>query len=87
VLGELRGLSVAESEKIIELFLYYGVLGLKQKDGEPTIYIYDTQYDMEILSALVRKAGGAALYNINPALRPILMIKAAEKERQQQLSL
>lgn len=87
VLGELRGMSVAESEKIIELLLYYGVLGLKQKDGEPTIYIYDTQYDMEILSALVRKAGGAALYNINPALRPILMIKAAEKERQQQLSL
>jgi len=74
VLGELKGLDRTASERLVDLLLYYAFIGLPEADGECT-YIYDTQYNMELLKALCRKRGRAPLYRIHPAFWPALRIQ------------
>lgn len=74
VLAELRQLDQGATEELIDLLLYYGFLGLPEEGGKST-YIYDTQYDMEILKALVRKRGRTPIYRVHPAFWPALRIK------------
>jgi hypothetical protein len=62
------------AERLIDLLLYYGFLGLPEAGGRCT-YIYDTQYDMEILKALAGKAGRAPTYRIHPAFWRALRVK------------
>ncbi len=71
VLAELKGLDSATAEKVIDLLLYYGVIELVGTDKRIT-YIYDVQYDMEIMKALIRKRGADVEVQVNPAFWPIL---------------
>lgn len=76
-LGELKGLDQQARIRLIDLLFYYGVIGVPENDGKTT-FIYDTQYDMELLKALSRKRSGS-LYRIHPALWPALRIKPPVK--------
>jgi hypothetical protein len=72
-LGELKGLNQEARLRLIDLLFYYGVIGVPDLAGKAT-YIYDTQYDMELLKALSRKRSGT-MYRIHPAFWPALRIK------------
>lgn len=74
VLGELKGLSRDDSERLIDLLFYYAFIGLPDGPNKCT-YIYDTQYDMELLKALSRKHGGMPTYQIHSAFWPALRIQ------------
>ena len=72
------GLDQASSERLINFLLYYGVLGVR-KTGEDTIYIYDVNYDIEMLRVRIRKWGGSTKYIVNPALWPALRVKSGDE--------
>ncbi|MGB9365191.1 MAG: hypothetical protein WCE79_04170 [Xanthobacteraceae bacterium] len=74
VFGELKQLDRNDSERLIDLLFYYAVIGLPEEQGKCT-FIYDTQYDMDILKALARKRGGVPTYRIHQAFWPALRIK------------
>lgn len=74
VFGELKNLDPSSCERLIDLLFYYGVIGIPEASGIAT-FIYDTQYDMELLKALSRKRAGIAVYRIHPAFWPALRIK------------
>ena len=72
-LGELKALYESgkipeeQREKLLDLLLWYGFLGVVREDGE-IAYIYSVKYDMKRLKALVRKQEeNIVLYFINPA--------------------
>jgi len=73
--------AIAEEEKldrITNLLLWHGVLGIVREDGEKT-YIYDVSYDMKLLRGLAKKAGGENLIaEINPAFWSALEIKEVD---------
>lgn len=73
VLGELKGLDEGGSERLVDLLFYYGVIGVQEPNGK-VVYIYDTQYNMELLKALSRKRSGSPLYRVHPAFWPALRI-------------
>ena len=75
LLGELKELEAATIVKVIDLLLYYGVIGLVGTDKKMT-YIYDVYYDMDILQALIRKRGANTEFQINPAFWPVLQLHA-----------
>jgi len=52
---------------IIDILMWYGVLGVVRLDGEIT-YIYSVNYDMSLLKGIVRKLETTGLvYAVNPA--------------------
>lgn len=54
-------------EKILNLLLWYGVLGFRRSDDE-TAFIYSVGYDMKRLAALIDKRRATGLvYVVNPA--------------------
>lgn len=71
VLGEF-GVSDRFFEKIFELLLWYGFIGLNI-NGE-TKYIYDFNYSMQLMAGIIKKKGNVE-YLINPAFWPALMIE------------
>ena len=72
-LVQCTGLDEPSSDRVISFLLYYGILGVK-RTGEETIYIYDVNYDIEMLQVRIRKWGGSTKYIVNPALWPALRI-------------
>ena len=53
--------------KIFDLLLWYGFLGFRGSDDEPT-YIYSVRYDMKRFGGLLKKRAGEDLrYVVNPA--------------------
>jgi hypothetical protein len=80
VLGELKQMDRSATDQLIDLLLYFGFLGLPEHNGKNT-YIYDTQYDMEILKALARKSGRAPSYRIHPAFWRALRIQPAGSDQ------
>ena len=61
--------------KIFDLLLWYGILGFRRSDSEPT-YIYSVRYDIKLLKALLRKHEyEGPVYLINPAFWKGLEIK------------
>lgn len=60
-------------EKIYELLLWYGFIGIILNE-EPK-YIYDFNYSMKLMSGMVKNKGEIE-YQINPAFWPALMINA-----------
>jgi hypothetical protein len=53
--------------KIFDLLLWYGVIGFRGMDGEPT-YIYSVRYDMKRMRSLLKKRSEeGVVYLINPA--------------------
>jgi hypothetical protein len=73
-LVQCMGLDNAAAERVIRFLLYYGVLGVT-KASEETIYIYDVNYDPEMLYVRIRKWGQSTKYIVNPALWPALKLK------------
>ena len=71
-------LDEASAERVINLLLYSGVLGVR-KTGEETIYIYDVNYDIEMLRVRIRKWRGSTKYVVNPALWPALKVKSGDQ--------
>ncbi len=61
-------------EKIVELLLWYGFLGVK-KDNEEVKYIYSINYNMKLLKGFMEKHKGKITYYINPSFWPSLMIE------------
>ncbi len=56
-----------DQKKILELLLWYGVIGFKRPDGEHA-FIYSVRYDMRRLLKLLRKrTSDGVVYTINPA--------------------
>jgi hypothetical protein len=65
----------SDKEKILDLLLWYGVIGFRKTRGEP-IYIYSVGYDIKRLKALLRKHEEEGfVYLINPAFWKGLGIK------------
>ncbi|WP_049631420.1 P-loop ATPase, Sll1717 family [Cellvibrio sp. pealriver] len=60
-------------EKIFELLLWYGFIGLLVNE-EPK-YIYDFNYSMKLMSGMIKNKGDID-YQINPAFWPALMIES-----------
>lgn len=73
-LVQCTGLNESTADRVIGNLLYYGVLGVK-KPGEEATYIYDVNYDIEMLHVRIRKWRGSAKYLVNPALWPALKVK------------
>lgn len=65
------GLQEAEAERAFTLMLWYGVLGIRSKDGSER-FIYDFEYNMKRLNAEARMLGQGALYVTNAALHVAL---------------
>ncbi|HEV7486898.1 MAG TPA: hypothetical protein VGQ65_14565 [Thermoanaerobaculia bacterium] len=72
-----RGLPDENVDQIIDILLWFGVLGVKRPDGSVT-YIYDVNYDMPILRGFIEKYQAAGVsFQINAAFVPGLQIRAA----------
>ena len=72
-LVQCTGLDEPSADRVISFLMYYGILGVK-RTGEETLYIYDVNYDIEMLHVRLRKWGGSSKYIVNPALWPALKI-------------
>ena len=59
--------------EVVNLLLWYGFLGIKIKDEEPK-FIYDFNYNNQILNGLIKKNHNEIRYSINPGFWPALMI-------------
>jgi len=60
---------------IVNILLWYGVLGVRRTDGTVT-YIYTVNYEMPILKGIIRKLEAEGLvYVVNPAFVPGLQIR------------
>jgi len=67
---------VTVQDKILDLLLWYGILGFRKIEGEPT-YIYSVRYDMKRLRSLLKKREKEGFfYLINPAFWKGLEITA-----------
>ena len=75
---QCAGLTEPDAERVISFLLYYGVLGVR-KIGEDVIYIYDVNYDVEMLHVRIRKWGTSTKYVVNPSLWPALKVKPEEQ--------
>ncbi|NIO29511.1 MAG: hypothetical protein GTO29_13270 [Candidatus Latescibacteria bacterium] len=74
-IGEEMGLDGTAKEKIVDLLLWYGVVGFIRDDGECT-YVHQVKYDLKRLKALVsKKEPEHVVYGINPAFWRGLEIK------------
>lgn len=73
IFNALKGFGVDESffEKIFELLLWYGFIGIMIKE-EPK-YIYNFNYSMKLMAGIIKNKGDVE-YLINPAFWPALMI-------------
>lgn len=72
---EQNGIASALIPSIINILLWYGVLGVRRLDGS-VIYIYTVNYEMPILSGIIRKSEHNGLvYVVNPAFVPGLQIR------------
>jgi hypothetical protein len=68
-------LDPAVQEKTLEILLWYGVIGFRKEDGNPT-YIYSVRYDMKRMKALMEKrTHNGLVYLINPAFWRGLEVK------------
>jgi hypothetical protein len=75
---QCTGLDEASATRVISFLLYYGVLGVARANEE-TIYIYDVNYDIEMLHVRIRKWGRSAKYIVNPALWPALKVRPRDQ--------
>jgi hypothetical protein len=60
------GIEDVHWNKLIDLFLWYGILGIERQDGGAT-YIYSVSYNFAMLQATTRKAGEGLVFVVNPA--------------------
>ena len=61
------GIDLAHQDRLVDLLLWYGFLGLAKSMGEAK-FIFDMRYDMKLLKALIKRIPeGELVYYINPA--------------------
>lgn len=80
---QCAGLDEKETDSIINYLLFYGIIGVKRFDEEP-VYIYDVNYDAEMLKVRIKKWGESMIFEINPALWSALRLT---KEDQLELNI
>lgn len=66
-----EGMSLEEAEKAFHLMMWYGVIGIVNKDGLDR-FIYDYEYNMKRLEAETKQLGAGANYVTNAALHVAL---------------
>jgi len=66
------GLTSDQRATVLDLLLWYGVLGLMRPDGDID-YVYSLNYDMRLLKGKIRQAG-IPMFGVNPAFWPGLGI-------------
>lgn len=66
------GVKQPEYERVLRRLLYYGFVGLMINEDEK--YIYDFNYQIELVLANLRKLGANAVYCIHPAFRDSLRL-------------
>jgi hypothetical protein len=72
---ERGGILPTLTEAIVNILLWYGVLGVRRIDGAVT-YIYSVNYEMQVLKGIVQKLQSHGLvYVVNPAFVPGLQIR------------
>jgi hypothetical protein len=64
-----------QTSRLVDILLWFGVLGLVR--GDDIEYIYSTNYDMRLLKGRIRQAGENGLLAINPAFWPGLGIRGS----------
>jgi hypothetical protein len=74
VLLELTHVPKEKHEATIKTLLYYGILGI-ERAGEITRFIYDVNYDIELLLVQIRKWPQTIRFGINPAFWPALELR------------
>lgn len=73
---ERGGIAPANTLTIVDILLWYGVLGVRREDGA-VIYIYNVNYSMAVLKGIIRKLETVGVvYVVNPAFVPGLQIRA-----------
>ena len=75
ILLDSDSLDAQKLEEVIQFLLYYGFLGVKYLEDEEQ-YIYDVEYNMEILKTRINKNKKAISYVFNPAFWPALQIES-----------
>ncbi len=70
----VNGYELDQFEKLISLLLWYGFLGIKTPTQETT-YIYNFNYNMKALQAIIRNRTSEIIYVVNPAFWPALLIE------------
>ena len=60
-------------QQVIDLLLWFGFFGVENEAGEAT-YIFDVDYNMNMIRAISERRNVAARYVIHPAFRPSLSI-------------
>ena len=73
-LVQIFGLDEAESEQVISFLLYYGIIGVQRASEDEPLYIYDVNYNIELLRVRIRKWEDSTRYIVNPALWPALYV-------------
>jgi len=77
---EQSGMPASSLDEIVRVLLWYGVLGVKRPDGTVTS-IYDVNYEMPILSGIVRKLEPDGVsYQINSAFAPGLQLQGQRNQ-------
>jgi hypothetical protein len=70
------GVAADIQTRLIDLLLWYGVLGLVGSDREVE-YIHSLNYDMRLMRGKLRKLGeGSGVFSVNPAFWPGLEIRS-----------
>jgi hypothetical protein len=72
------GVSDDKRAAVVEMLLWYGVLGIVREDGDVE-YVYSVNYDMRLLRARVRRAAGQVMFSINPAFWPGLGLRGGSR--------
>ena len=62
------------SKRILDFLIYYGIVGIR-KAIDDELYIYNVNYNQEMIKTRARKWGGQLKYVINPAFWPALDIR------------
>ncbi len=66
--------NIPSMESIIDTLLWYGFLGVVGSDKEVS-YIFNANYNIDLLKAIIKKDGDSVLFIINPCFWPSLHIQ------------
>ncbi len=78
-LVQVFGLDEKESRQVVSFLLYYGIIGVQRAGDDEPLYIYDVNYNIEMLRVRIRKWKAATSFVVNPALWEALSIGAEEE--------
>lgn len=72
----IAGSEISENlfDQVVDILLWYGFLGIKL-NNQDVKYIFNLNYNIQLLKALIKKNHDNFLYSINPAFWPSLMIE------------